>query len=62
MRAKKEIKLKIKELQEDDPLSNDMRIQDKIALLRWVLKRKTPFEKWLKINNNVDKKLMGTLF
>lgn len=51
MRAKKEIKLKIKELQEDDPLSNDMRIQDKIELLKWVLKRKTPFEKWLKINN-----------
>jgi|TARA_R100000995_G_C3468032_1_gene116772 hypothetical protein len=55
MRAKKEIKLKIKELQEDDPLNNDMRIQDKIALLRWVLKRKTPFEKWLKINNKYKK-------
>tara|TARA_Y100000356_G_C10992356_1_gene149012 strand:+ start:115 stop:282 length:168 start_codon:yes stop_codon:yes gene_type:complete len=55
MREKKEIKLKIKELQEDDPLNNDMRIQDKIALLRWVLKRKTPFEKWLKISNKYKK-------
>lgn len=51
MRSKKEIKLKIKELKKNDPLNNDMRIQDEITLLRWVLKKETPFQKWLKINN-----------
>jgi hypothetical protein len=51
MRTKQEIQLKIKELRKDDSLNNDMRIQDQIALLQWVLKKKTPFQKWLEINN-----------
>lgn len=51
MRTRQEIQLKIKELRKDDSLNNDMRIQDQIALLQWVLKKKTPFQKWLEINN-----------